>query len=596
MTDDSPDSDGIDRRTYLGALGAAGAAGLAGCSGGGGGGSSGEDLGERVPALTVASLGGVAGASAIEQANQHVATQISEVLGVPAEVTIKELTTLWNEAYSDSRTFSFHLDLSPQFPSNLDPDNLLYSYHIKNAGANGNPNVINYADCDFSQKLDEQRTASSTEKRREYVTDALSTASEDVMPTTLCTNTGSSIYRNDQLNAQDVGQAGPVDRNPEFLWNTEPINGANAMKSNVTPGNIPSVVYMNNRPSTPWVGTVYMPLLYRDRNYELAAGAAKDWTVENSYQTFTFDIREGMTFHDGSLLTAEDAKWTLDFLNDNADTFAVISEYPYESVTAVDDTTLTVEMSRPAPSWLTAFVPIWSGVLPKDVWRAAGAEEDPMNVEFDRIIGSGPYQVRDFQTRQILAMEPYEDHYIDVTGDLIFRGYSDRQSARRALESGSLNILLNSTNDTNEQIKNALGDKATVVTSDTFVSYELRAQHSFAPSMFREFRLAVSQTLNRTRLNAYFNGGTGTPELRSSFAGKNHPWRPESDDALTKIADSPQPNTEAAKQVLRDAGWGWDGDGRLHYPPEKDLTPRWPEGSTPCEEPDSFPCVPDICG
>jgi peptide/nickel transport system substrate-binding protein len=38
---------------------------------------------------------------------------------------------------------------------------------------------------------------------------------------------------------------------------------------------------------------------------------------------------------------------------------------------------------------------------------------------------------------------------------------------------------------------------------------------------------------------------------------------------------------EAARQVLSEAGWGWDDNGNLHYPPDADLSPKWPKGSIP---------------
>jgi peptide/nickel transport system substrate-binding protein len=51
----------------------------------------------------------------------------------------------------------------------------------------------------------------------------------------------------------------------------------------------------------------------------------------------------------------------------------------------------------------------------------------------------------------------------------------------------------------------------------------------------------------------------------------------------------PEGNPDAAQQALIDAGWGWDDQGRLHYPADKDTSPRWPEGETP--DPAEFPCV-----
>ena len=41
-----------------------------------------------------------------------------------------------------------------------------------------------------------------------------------------------------------------------------------------------------------------------------------------------------------------------------------------------------------------------------------------------------------------------------------------------------------------------------------------------------------------------------------------------------------------------DAGWGWDGDGELHYPPDADLEPLWPEGEEPSV--DDFPCLEEM--
>lgn len=609
MSEESPDDGGIDRRTYLAALSATAAAGLAGCGGGGSGDSGGDgsgdssgdsgggseqDLGERVPTVSIGALGGVAGASNIEQANLHIRDQLESALGVPSEVAVKELTTYWSEVYNDARTFSFSVDLSPPFPSFLDPDNLIGPYHISYAGANGKPNTSNYANCEYSQKVEAQRAAANPEEREELVNEAAATASEEVTPITLVTNTVAGVYRTDQVNASGIGTAGVAARNPEFLWESEPIDGTDQLLVNMTPGNIPSVVYQNTRPATPWVGTVYMPLLYRDKDYELAAGAAESWDVEDGFQTFTFNLRDGMTFHNGDPITSEDVKWTLNWLNDNSDVLSSINSFPYESIETPDDTTVVVNMESPQPPYINAFIPNWSGVLPKDVWVDAGAEENPKDPDLEEIIGSGPYQVENYQPRQLLALSQYDDHWIDTKGGLTFRGYSDRQTARRAFEEGSLNVLINSTTDTNEQIKQSLGDTAEVVTGEAFTSWEVRSQHSFAPAMFTEFRHAVSQAINRQRMLSILNSGQGSTELYSSFIGKTHPWRPP-EDMLRQIADSPQANPETAKQILRDEGWGWDDSGRLRYPADKDLTPRWPEDSTPCDNPEGFPCLPDLC-
>jgi peptide/nickel transport system substrate-binding protein len=58
---------------------------------------------------------------------------------------------------------------------------------------------------------------------------------------------------------------------------------------------------------------------------------------------------------------------------------------------------------------------------------------------------------------------------------------------------------------------------------------------------------------------------------------------------LATITDKPEGDIEEAKQVLRDAGWGQDDDGNWHYPPDADLSPRWPKDGKPSAS--EFPCL-----
>jgi peptide/nickel transport system substrate-binding protein len=194
----------------------------------------------------------------------------------------------------------------------------------------------------------------------------------------------------------------------------------------------------------------------------------------------------------------------------------------------------------------------------------------------------------------LLALEPYDDHWIDAVGNISIQGFADSQAALRAFEEGSVNTLMNITTETEEQITDGMSDTAEIVPGNGFSSWELRSQHSFAPTMFREFKLAVSQVIDRSLIQQIF--GEGEAELYSSFLGSTHPWHPENpDEVLTQIADSPQSNPERAREILEEAGWGWDSNGRLHYPPDKDLSPAWPEGSSPCDNPEEFPCAGDFC-
>jgi len=78
------------------------------------------------------------------------------------------------------------------------------------------------------------------------------------------------------------------------------------------------------------------------------------------------------------------------------------------------------------------------------------------------------------------------------------------------------------------------------------------------------------------------------PIYESRVLLDTHPFSPP-DDELTKFTDQPQGDSDGARRTLEEAGWGWDDDGNLRYPPDADLSPLWPQGEEPSA--DDFPCL-----
>ncbi|WP_336023269.1 ABC transporter substrate-binding protein [Halobellus salinisoli] len=605
------DSSGtIDRRTYLSALATSMAAGLAGCGGGGGsgdgdGGDSGGDsgdgsgdqeLGERVPELTGVALSQLTGAENIEQTMLHIAQQVDDVLGVPMDVEAKEFVSFFEEMQNDERTAHMHVNLVIPVATRLDPGFTLRGYHIRNAGTNvTSAGLNNWANCDFSRAVEQQAYAANPEERQEYVTEALETGSQEVVPIPLTQTAGGAAYRSDQLTLpDDLGDKGIIESNAHFLHQTESNGDTEYLSGVVTPGNMPNAVY-HLGVKRPWFNTVYFPLVYYDKNYNLQPGIAEDYDVTDEFSTFTFNLRQDATFHNGEPVTAEDARWTLEWIEENTAQFSFVPQYNYDSLTAVDEHTLEVSFENPNPGWLNVFAPAWSSPLPKQHWIDAGAEDGPRNMSLDTIVGCGPYEVESWQPRELLAMQPVDDHWLDVADKgLRFVGYGDRQAAFRAFEDETVNVLFNASGQTQQRVEEDLSDVAEYVSSRNFTSWHVQSTHSTAPTMFREFREAVSWSIDRQRARAFLENGAGEIETKSSWFPRTHPSYPEDDSNMKTVGD-PTANPDQARQILEDAGWGWDDEGRLHYPPDKDLTPPWPEDSSPCENPDSWPCLPELC-
>ncbi len=131
---------------------------------------------------------------------------------------------------------------------------------------------------------------------------------------------------------------------------------------------------------------VYDSLTFLDASGDVHPSLAESFTLDGT--TWEFKLREGVKFHDGSDLTAEDVVWSFKRATDQD--LPIARELPQAEPRAVDD--FTVQFSSPE---INAFMPAEMAqffILPKAYFESVGIEkfvEDP--------IGSGPYKYLEIQ-------------------------------------------------------------------------------------------------------------------------------------------------------------------------------------------------------
>ncbi|MFB6354595.1 MAG: ABC transporter substrate-binding protein [Halobacteriales archaeon] len=539
-------------------------------------------------------MSGLPGANSIEQTSKYLADEPLNALGVDAKVQVKEFLTFFSDLFANKRTQNMHINLTPPFLRFFDPHPILNGHTIKFAASTSN---THYANCEYSQVVQDQLRTGDPQRRQELVNEALSIASEDVLIINLISSPSQSAVRTDQIEPHvDAGQIGWNDRNVAFMMNVEATQGDDVILGTTTPGNIDAVEWWQSVYSIGWTQTVFSGLTYYGPQLDIQPHLATDWTINDEATRFEFSLREDATFHDGEPITSEDVKWTYEWLQANNAQIPDVNSWPYDTIETPDDHTVVVNMSSPNAAWFNAHVPMW-GIFPKHQMVPAGAEETPLNVDIgnDEIIGSGPYQVRNFAPEEILDMRPYEGHWNTPPSNMVMRAFQDANSARRAFREGSINVYINITEQFYRQIQNELSDVAKTTTQPSITDWHVAPQHDFGPSKFRAFRMAVSQAIDRQFINQTFTNGLAEIGTNSSLLGDGHPWYPDNpDEVLTSIAPSKTGSVDAAKQTLREAGWGWDDQGRLHYPPDANLKPLWPKGKGPSDFPDRFPCVDEL--
>lgn len=570
-------------------------AGLAGCGSDGGdggdGGGSGDNsvAGEQVPTILVDYVSDLPGLTEIsERMIPQLQTAMSEI-GLEMETQPRTFSAWLDSMYQDQQQCHFSIFNYANNPDRLDPDEFTFNYAAEWAGTNGLTNQSNYANCDVQTLCEDQRLATEQEERREIVTEAHSLHSEDIVTVPIIVNATFGAYNQDAVDPGPLGPSGVANTATHTLIQTSGIDGP--VLASTTPATVETNVHLRfsgPTPLVPWSTIVYSPLFGYDQDYNFINILADSQTVSDDGLEIEIGIKDA-TFHNGEPVTAEDVRWTFSYLNQNFDVFPRFPDLPIDSIEAPDDSTVVFTLTERFAPLVTRVMPEW-GILPKDHFIANGAEDNPAGFSLDTVIGSGPYTVDNFSQGQSILLSPHDGHPLySPDSNLSLIAYSDSQSAVRAFENGDINWLQTINASLAQQADENL-DSAVVRITESPSNLVLWPQYSWGPSKHRPVRMAVSQAINRQRINETVALGDSTPVLQSTNMSPTHPFYP-GDDNLTTCAESPTANIEAAMSALEEAGFTVDNDGNLRYPPDADLSPRWSEEESPSDFPDRFPCI-----
>jgi len=590
----------INRRKLLSSAAAVSAAGLAGCIGGGDEErtvpeATEDELGERVPEVVMEYWSDYGGFTTIQESMSPIIQRnIEQHLGVDYAVEPVEFSTQTQGVRNNNRDVDVAFYWHTNTADRLDPNEMLQRFQIGWAGANGLNNSTNWASCEYSEPTLAQSNAETTDERNQLINDAMSTFSDACVGISLTPMPDMGAWRSDMVDIDGVGISGITRTNPNVFIKSEPIDGdtlISAIDVNAT-----EVTNFQTEGQGVTEATYSMmmnsPLVMFDENNELIPCLAEDWEAEPT--EVRIDIREDAVFHDGSDVTASDVKFTFEQLARGGETGAYpgVSSPPYDEIVEVDDKTVEIYFEKPYPPFEATEL-ARHGIKSEANYRDAGAVDDPSGAQFDEWNGSGPFQLVEREAGEYLRFEPHDDHPVfDVDHDMIHQVYSSEEVAVQALSSGEIHIVPEISSGTVDRIQETV-DNGEADFSQGFVTYIMYAQASHAPSKFETFRKAMAACINRQQLCDVAFGGQVDPHLHADVYTDAAPFLDEAFPVEDRYQMAePEGSPEEAQEMLLDAGWGWDEDGHLHYPPDADLEPVWPEGEEPSEE--EFPCLAEM--
>jgi peptide/nickel transport system substrate-binding protein len=132
-------------------------------------------------------------------------------------------------------------------------------------------------------------------------------------------------------------------------------------------------------------------ITYKPEDMSPQPGLASDWETSGDGLTWTFTIRDDVTWSDGEKLTADDVAYTLNRILDGGPESATWGSYltSVDTITATNPT--TVEMQLSEPNAVLPLLPM--PILPEHVWSDVSEDEVKSYANEGDVVGSGPFRL-----------------------------------------------------------------------------------------------------------------------------------------------------------------------------------------------------------
>ncbi len=306
------------------------------------------------------------------------------------------------------------------------------------------------------------------------------------------------------------------------------------------------------------IGPHYSLLLKFDEDHypKVIEDLAESWTVSRDNKTYTFRIRKGVKFHDGSSLTARDIKATYDKIIFPTSAVVSVRQALYtvvEKVEAPDDSTVVFRLKWPAASFIATLASPWNWIYKADLLA-----KDPRWYETN-VMGTGPFKFVEYAAGSHWIGKRNEDYF--VKGRPYLDGYraifiKDAGARVAAIRGGRADIEFRGFSPPQrDTLVSAMGDKVQVKESPWLMVATVYMNVEKKPFDDPRVRRALSLAIDRWE-------GTKVLSKVTSLKFPGALLRPGSEYAmteeeLTQIAGFSKDiaaSRKEARRLLREAG------------------------------------------
>ncbi|MFC4352591.1 ABC transporter substrate-binding protein [Fodinicurvata halophila] len=198
---------------------------------------------------------------------------------------------------------------------------------------------------------------------------------------------------------------------------------------------------VQNAPTQMVAGNIFESLLKYDHDLDPIPNLATDWEVNEDGTVYTFNLKEGVKWHDGENFTAEDVIFSMDEMLRETNPRLRVNLEHVEKMEALDDYTVRFTLKQPFGPFLGLFevgtVPMWPAHIYQGTNYQETADDNPP-------IGTGPFKFEEWDRGTYIHLVRNDDYHVEgqpYLDEIYWHVIPDAASRAVAYENGEIDIL-----------------------------------------------------------------------------------------------------------------------------------------------------------
>jgi len=303
---------------------------------------------------------------------------------------------------------------------------------------------------------------------------------------------------------------------------------------------------------------IYDSIVLQRADGTIIPGLATSWSANPDSTIWTFQLRKGVRFHDGTPFNASAVKFSIDVAFPT--TFGQLTIGPYfKSVEVVDDYTIRFNL-KTSYAGFPAILSTATGLIASP----SAYQKDPKNYGTFVNVGTGPFKFVQWIPRDRVILEANTNYWdpsrVPKVKTFIWRFFSDPNAMVLSLRSGEINVLYLQAPKSQVTTLSQDPNLKYVKNLDPF-TYFLGLNRKFKPLDNLYVRKAIAYALDLNKIAGLANATRAYSIFPPQIFG-------QVDAAAQKNFTY---NLPYAKSLMAKAGYpnGYDGNLELYYPPQQ---------------------------